>query len=108
MRGTLVAMALVLVAACSDRSVRVDDGRVGDGKNVCQQYADAFIACIYKLDCSIFTDATKKAICDAMKSAGTGTGTGTGTPVACEGTVKEMAEKALAAGFDELCMPKPY
>jgi len=100
MRKTIAAVMMVAFAmvasGCSD----------DDGKDVCQQYADAFKACVNALDCSTFTDATKKAICDGMKAAGTGTGTGTGTPVACTGTVKDTAEKALAAGFDELCLPK--
>jgi len=104
----LVVVALVIVAACSGRDLMVDGGGVDDGfggaKNVCQQYASAFKACVDALDCSIFTDATEKAICDAMKSAGTGTGTG--APVPCDGAVKEAAEKALTAGLDKLCMPR--
>ena len=105
MRTALVAVALVLVAACSGRAVPVIDGTIGDTRNVCEKFVDMFMACAANLNCSSFTDAIKKATCDAIKSA-TGTGIGTGTMPPCEGATKQQAERALASGLDELCMPR--
>jgi hypothetical protein len=101
-------MALALFAgACSD----------DDGGNVCEQYFNKIKDCASKLDCASVTDATKKMICETMKSTyGSITYSQSITackqnPPAngceCDGANKTSAEAAMKQELDpETCAPK--
>lgn len=112
-RDAALALTLALgLAGCGGRAASTGDGTVAPPADPCRQAYDRMKSCVDGLSCAAFTDATKKAICEALKSGMPATyqqsldlcEQQTPGQCACTGARRDAALKLLSCALDEVCI----